>query len=101
MFGWNTHVLLMSYDEYTPPSLPVMRWSVLAGLIQMACTSSCVACAASVSIVLPASLVICMPTPPMYTRSGLLGSMRTWLKYIGRGLALLTLRHDAPPSSVL
>src|ERR1700694_5780640 len=32
-------------------------------------------------------------------RSGVLGSMRTWLKYIGRGFTVLTLRHAWPPSS--
>ena len=31
---------------------------------------------------------------------GSFGSMRTWLKYIGRGFSAFTLRHDAPPSSV-
>ena len=31
--------------------------------------------------------------------SGSFGSMRTWLKYIGRGLALLTLRQVPPASS--
>ena len=95
----NVHVRLMSRDSYTPPSSPISRWLGFPGSIQMACTSSCAAMRASVSIVRPPSIVICIPTPPMYTRSGLMGSMRTWLKYIGRGLVLLTLRHVAPPSS--
>ena len=58
-------VLDRSYETAMPPSLPVRMCSVLAGLIQMACTSSCVTRAASVSMVLPPSIVICMPTPPM------------------------------------
>src|SRR6476620_5340410 len=31
--------------------------------------------------------------------SGSFGSMRTWLKYIGRGFSSLTFFHDVPPSS--
>ena len=31
--------------------------------------------------------------------SGSFGSMRTWLKYIGRGFSLFTFRHVAPASS--
>src|SRR5262245_50224083 len=96
----NCHVLLLSYDAARPPSLPMMMWSELFGSIQIAWMSSCVTSAASVSNVRPPSTVICKPTPPMYTPSGLFGSTRTWLKYIGRGLLLLTLRHVCPASSV-
>ena len=45
------------------------------------------------SNVLPPSIVSDIFTPPWNTRSGLFGSMRTWLKYIGRGFVELTLCH--------
>ncbi len=32
-------------------------------------------------------------------RKSLVGSIRIWLKYIGRGLTLDILRHDRPASS--
>src|SRR5688500_3866194 len=89
----------MSYDTAIPPSLPMRTWSELAGLIQIAWTSSCVANAASCSNERPPSIVIQRPTPPRYTRSGLLGSIRTWLKYIGRGFPGFTKRQVFPPSS--
>ena len=60
----NVHVFAMSYDTARPPSLPISTWFGFAGLIQIACTSSCVDAATSVAIVLPPSSVRCRPTPP-------------------------------------
>ena len=51
------------------------------------------------AIDLPPSSVCQSPTPPRYTTSGSFGSMRTWLKYIGRGFPLLTFFQVAPLSS--
>ena len=94
----NCQVRLWSQETASPPSLPVSRWRGLAGLIQMAWTSSWVTSAASVSKVRPPSTERCSPTPPRYTRSGLTGSMRSWLKYMGRALVLLIFVQVAPPS---
>jgi len=47
----------MSYDTARPPSLPMSTWCEFAGLIQIACTSSCVDAATSVAMVLPPSRV--------------------------------------------
>ena len=41
-----------------------------------------------------------MFTPATQIRWSLLGSMRTWLKYIGRGLVLLILTQFSPLSSL-
>ncbi len=76
-------VRLMSYETASPPSLPMRRWFGFDGSIQMAWTSSWIACAASVSNFSPPSTVMCIPTPPRYRRSGLVGSMRSCEKYIG------------------
>src|SRR5690606_11009923 len=55
--------------------------------------------AASVSMDLPPSMDICRPTPPRYRVSDVVGSIVIFEKYIGRGFALFTRVHVAPPSS--
>jgi hypothetical protein len=82
-----------------PPSLPTSTWCELAGLTHMWWWSTWVCGAICVWIVRPPSSVWCSPTPPRYTISGSFGSIVTWLKYIGRGFVLFTLRHVSPPSS--
>src|SRR5262245_36206256 len=76
----------------------MITWSELAGSHQIACLSSCTS-GSALSCERPPSSEIVSRTPPSSTRSGLFGSIRIWLKYIGRGLLAFTLRHDAPPSS--
>ena len=95
--GKNIHVFAMSYETARPPSLPMMTWfGVRPDRSRSRARRRGSAAATSVAIVLPPSSVWWRPTPPRYTTSGSFGSMRTWLKYIGRGLALLTFRHVAP-----
>src|SRR4051812_34037914 len=87
-----------------PPSLPIMMCFELRGSIHIACWSTCAGsplppASSSVAKVLPPSVDLAQGSPPTYSVFGFIGSTRSWLKYIGRELQLLTMRHDRPRSS--
>src|SRR3954451_3357091 len=92
-------LLVMSHVIATPPSLPIITWFEFAGSIQIACTSSWIVWVAFSVTVLPPSTDLCSLTPAYRIVSVSLGSIRTWLKYIGRAFSLLTFLQVAPASS--
>ena len=87
-----SHVML------TPPSHPVSTCFGLDGSIHNAWWSECGT--KFWKNVLPPSSETKISTPSTQMRWSSVGSMRTWLKYIGRGLKSLIMRQFAPASSV-
>src|SRR4029079_13108612 len=92
-----SHFAPASYVTSTPPSFPYMTCLLLSGSIQIAWLSTWPMLLRPCHV-LPPSTDFVGPTPPRYTTSGLFGSTRIWLKYIGRWFSLDTNVHERPLS---
>src|SRR3954471_1283920 len=78
-----------SHVMSTPPSLPYIACLLLSGSIQIAWLSTWPMLFRPWNV-LPPSIDLHGPTPPTQMTSGLFGSTRSWLKYIGRWFWLET-----------
>src|SRR3954465_10540588 len=85
-----------SHVTSTPPSLPYMTCFELSGSIQIAWLSTWPMLFRPHQL-LPPSIDLVGRTPPMYRMSGLFGSTRSWLKYMGRWFSLETTVQVRPP----
>src|SRR5205085_11809295 len=92
-----SHLAPPSQVTSTAPSFPYITCWLFSGSTQMAWLSTW-PMLLSPCQVLPPSVDLVGPTPPRYTTSGLFGSTRIWLKYIGRWFSLDMNAHVRPLS---